>query len=195
MQRIEERARLLSVSTKESGAWLRALPVTALGLWMDDHTVRVAVGLRLGTAVCGPHSSQLCGTAVDSLGRHALSCRRSTGRHQRHTALNDIIKRGLSAAHVPSRLEPVGLLRSGWKRPDGVTLAPWKSGCLMVWDATCPVFCPFLQSTCHPRTREGRRSSGRQEVREVHGPPTRSLLLACSHRDLRGNWPEVAGPT
>ena len=31
----EERAQLLSVSTKESGAWLRALPVSALGLRMD----------------------------------------------------------------------------------------------------------------------------------------------------------------
>ena len=148
----EERARLLSVSTKESGAWLRALPVTALGLRMDDHTVRVAVRLRLGTAVCGPHSCQLCGTAVDSLGRHALSCRRSKGRHQRHAALNDIIKRGLSAAHVPSRLEPVGLSRSDGKRPDGVILAPWKSdglGCHLSGH-----FCPFLQGTCHPRTRE-----------------------------------------
>ena len=38
----EEHARLLSVSTK-AGAWLRALPVTALGLQMDDHTVRVYV--------------------------------------------------------------------------------------------------------------------------------------------------------
>ena len=56
----EERARLLSVSTKESGAWLRALPVSALGLRMDDNTVRVAVGLRLGMAICGPHSCQRC---------------------------------------------------------------------------------------------------------------------------------------
>ena len=38
----EEHACLLSVSTK-AGAWLRALPVTALGLRMDDHTVRVYV--------------------------------------------------------------------------------------------------------------------------------------------------------
>ena len=68
----EERDCLLSVSTKESGAWLRALPVTALGLRMDDNTVRVAVGLRLGTAVCGPHSCQFCGSAVDALGRHTL---------------------------------------------------------------------------------------------------------------------------
>ena len=63
----EERARLLSVSTKESGAWLRALPVSALGLRVDDDTVRVAVGMRLGTAICGPHSCQRCGSAVLSI--------------------------------------------------------------------------------------------------------------------------------
>ena len=109
--------------------------MTALGLRMDDNTVRVAVGLRLGTAVCGPHSCQHCGAAVDALGRHALSCRWSEGRHQRHAAVNDIIKRSLSAAHVPSRLEPTGFLRSDGRRPDGAT---WKSGCLLVWDVTCP---------------------------------------------------------
>ena len=67
-----------------------------------------------------------------------LSCKKSVGRFQRHTALNDIMKYALSAAHVPSRLEPTGLLRSDGKRPDGVTLAPWKCDQLLVWDATCP---------------------------------------------------------
>ena len=110
--------------------------MTALGLRMDDNTVRVAVGLRLGTAVCGPHSCQHCGAAVDALGRHALSCRWSEGRHQRHAAVNDIIKRSLSAAHVPSRLEPTDLLRSDGRRSDGATLAPWKSGCLLVWQSS-----------------------------------------------------------
>ena len=52
--------------------------------------------------------------------------------------MNDIIKQSLSAAHVPSRLEPTGLLRSDGRRLDGATLAPWKSGCLLVWDVTCP---------------------------------------------------------
>ena len=60
----EERAWLLSVSTNESGAWLMALPVSGLGLRMDDSTVRVAVGLRLGTAVCGPDSCQRCGCMI-----------------------------------------------------------------------------------------------------------------------------------
>ena len=55
----EDRARLLAVTTKESGAWLRALPVTALGLPMDDNTVRVAVGLRLGTRVWTTYMSAL----------------------------------------------------------------------------------------------------------------------------------------
>ena len=42
------------------------------------------------------------------------------------------------AAHVPSRLEPSGLYRSDGKRPDGVSIVPWKCGQLLVWDATCP---------------------------------------------------------
>ena len=49
----EERARLLAVTTRESGAWLRALPVTALGLCLDDSTVRVAV--PGGSAVGNPY--------------------------------------------------------------------------------------------------------------------------------------------
>ena len=40
------------------------------------------------------------------------------------------------SVHIPSRLEPTGFMRLDGKRPDGVTLAPWKSGCLLVWDAT-----------------------------------------------------------
>ena len=151
----EERARLLAVSTSESGAWLRAFPVSALGLRMDDNSVRIAVGLRLGTPVCGAHQCQHCSAMVSNLGRHALSCRRSEGRHQRHAALNDIVKRALSAAHIPSRLEPTGLVRTDGKRPDGVSLAPWKSGRLLVWDATCPdTFAPSYRA--HATVEPGR---------------------------------------
>ena len=96
------------------------------------------MGLCLGAPTCGPHQCRHCSVEVDVFGRHSLSCKKSEGRHFRHSALNDIVKRGLSAAHIPSRLEPTGLLRSDGKRPDGVTLAPWSSGCLLVWDATCP---------------------------------------------------------
>ena len=61
--------------------------------------------------------------------------------------MNDIIHRTLVAAHVPSRLEPPGLLRSDGKRPDGVTVVPWKCGKLLVSDATCPdTFAPSYSS-------------------------------------------------
>lgn len=91
-----------------------------LGLHMDDNTVRIAVDLRLGIPVYGPHQCQHWPALVNNLGRHALSCR-SEGRHQQHTALNDIFKRAL---YIPSRLEPTGLVRTNGKRLDGMTLAP-----------------------------------------------------------------------
>ena len=94
------RVRLLAVSRKESGAWLHAIPNSSLGLRMDNETIRVAAGIRLGVPLCSPHSCQHCGAAVDRSGLHGLSCHFSTGQHYRHAALNDIIHR----AHIPSRL-------------------------------------------------------------------------------------------
>ena len=50
-------ARLLAVNQKESGAWLTAPPLSAVGLRMDNEAIRVAIGLRLGAALCVPHKS------------------------------------------------------------------------------------------------------------------------------------------
>ena len=55
-----------------------------------------------------------------------------------HAAINDIVLRAFSSAQVPSRLEPLGLDRSDGKRPDGVTIVPWKNSKHLVWDATYP---------------------------------------------------------
>jgi len=141
------RARLLAPMTKESGTWLDVLPISSLGLHMDDDTIRVAVGLCLGAPLCRPHSCHHCGAEVDCLATHGLSCRWSEGRHHRHAALNDIIHRALASAKVPSRLEPSGLYRVDGKRPDGITVVPWSCGKLLVWDATCPdTFAPSYLS-------------------------------------------------
>ena len=43
-----------------------------------------------------------------------------------------------SSAQIPTRLEPFSLDCSDGHHPDGVTIIPWKSGRLMVWDAICP---------------------------------------------------------
>lgn len=131
------RARLLAAASPHSGDFLSAVPCSAVGTRMDDSSFRIAVALRLGASVCAPHTC-ICGHSVDSSGTHGLSCRRSAGRHIRHSTVNDLIKRALTSAEVPSRLEPVSLTRSDGKRPDGLTLMPWSNGRCLVWDFTCP---------------------------------------------------------
>ena len=132
------KARLLAACNKESGLWLNSLPVTSLGLRMDNLTIRIAIGLRLGLSLCRPHSCHHCGFEVTHLAVHGLSCRKSEGRHHRHASINDTIHRAMTAAKIPSRLEPTGLFRSDGKRPDGITIVPWQCGKLLVWDVTCP---------------------------------------------------------
>ena len=132
------RARLLAVKCKEMGTWLSALPVASLGLRMDNEAVHIAVGLRLGLPLCRPYQCVQCGSQVDKLGTHVLSCRYSKGRHPHHAGVNNVIKRSLDAAQIPSRLEPTGLYRSDGKHPDGASIVLWKCGRALVWDATCP---------------------------------------------------------
>jgi len=79
-----------------SGDWLLALPIANCGLRLDDEAVRVAVGVRLGLALCAPHSSP-CGGQVDAQGLHAMMCKKAPGRIVRHQVLNDIIMAGLLA--------------------------------------------------------------------------------------------------
>jgi len=102
-----------------SGDWLNALPITSCGLRLDNEAIRVAVGLRLGLALCAPHVCP-CGMMVGADGWHGLSCKRSCGRSVRHNLLNDLVYRALIKASVPSAKEPLGLLRTDSKRPDGV---------------------------------------------------------------------------
>ena len=76
--------------------------------------------------------------SVNALGTHGLACKRSAGRHPRHSELNDTIWRALQRAQIPSTKEPTGLSRSEHKRPDGVTMIPWAQGRCLTWDVTSP---------------------------------------------------------
>jgi len=130
-----DKARFFAVSAPHSGDWLNALPITVCGLRLDNESIRIAVGLRLGCKLCEPHQCP-CGAKVDALGSHGLSCRQSTGRSARHFQLNDTIWRALQRADIPSVKEPLGLIRTDGKHPDGLTLIPWKGGKSLTWDAT-----------------------------------------------------------
>jgi len=58
-------ARQLAVCSSGAGAWLNAIPSATLGLNLDDNSLRVVVGLRLGVPLVLPHQCQ-CGVHVDS---------------------------------------------------------------------------------------------------------------------------------
>ena len=124
------------MSSPYAGAWLSAAPICPLGLKLDNDSLRIAVALRLGVELAMPYTCT-CGTFVDSKATHGLDCRKSGGRHVRHSAVNDILHRALQAAGVPSQLEPSGLSRDDGKRPDGATIIPFSKGKCLVWDVTC----------------------------------------------------------
>ena len=50
--------------------------------------------------------------------------------------MNDLLGRALSKADIPAVKEPLGLLRTDGKRPDGVTQLPWRTGKCVTWDVT-----------------------------------------------------------
>ncbi|GAU99276.1 hypothetical protein RvY_10302 [Ramazzottius varieornatus] len=129
------KARLMAVSTKTSGTWLHALPVSSLGNLLDDNTLRISFGLRLGSRLCQPHMCR-CGEVVDQYGLHGLSCLKSAGRHSRHASLNESVRRALFSAQVPAVVEPLGRSRDDGLRPDGKTMIPWKNGEELAWDVT-----------------------------------------------------------
>ena len=118
-----------------SGDWLLVLPITACGLRLEDEAVRIAVALRLGSELGSSHTCR-CGSLVEATGVHGLVCKQAPSRVVRHHALNESISRAFSAAGIPVRKEPAGLVQRDGKRPDGCTRIPRRGGKPLAWDVT-----------------------------------------------------------
>jgi len=172
-------ARLLAVSATHSGDWLHALPISSCGLRLDDEAVRVGILLRLGARLCEPHQCP-CGAKVGPEGTHGLSCRRSAGRTSRRHTLNDLVWRALGRANVPAVMEPIGLLRSDGKRPDGLTQILWQAGKCMAWDVTVTdtLVELYIQATSSTAGAAAEGSTDRKELKyhSLAHTQTRSLL-------------------
>ena len=93
----------MSVSSSESGTWLGALPVPSLGTKLDNESLRIALGLRIGVPIVVEHMC-VSGSKVDVFGTHGLSCRQSGGRIPWHAAMNETIHRALVPGGVPAVL-------------------------------------------------------------------------------------------
>ena len=114
--------------------WLHVLPLPNCGLFLDNKAVPIAVALRLGATMCLSHDCQ-CGQTIDALGLHCFSCLKNSGKHTRHSILNDIVWRTVTRAKIQSIKEPL-CLDNNLKRPDGASLIPWQRGKCVTWDVT-----------------------------------------------------------
>ena len=65
------KARLLLVASSER---LGIVSVPSLGTKVDNESLRMALGLRLGVPIVVEHT-RICGAVVDVYGSHGLSCR------------------------------------------------------------------------------------------------------------------------
>ena len=93
-------ARLRAVASEHPRDWFHAASITAVGLRLSDEAIRVAMGQRLGSTTCQPHTC-ICDVAVDAKGLHGLSCRKCSPRQIRHAQLNDIVWRAVKKAQYP----------------------------------------------------------------------------------------------
>jgi len=188
--------------SRHSRDWLLALPITSCVLKFDDEAVRVAVGTRLALKHCIPPQCR-CGSEVDSFGRHSLVCKRTPGRTVRHHHLNDVIARSLASAGVPVSKEPSAFSRSDRKRPDGLTLIPWRAGRSLIWDVTvssCTTADSYLEASSREAGAAAELAASNKMVKyaglssqgecvpiavESHGPIYRDALQFLSELGRR----------
>ena len=160
-----EKARLIAVAAEHASDWLNAIPVPSLGLKLDNASVRLVGGLRLGSPICQPHTC-ICGNLVDKFGRHGLSCKNAKGTLPRHSHMNDLIRRAMVSANIPAVCEPPGLHRSDNKQVDGMTTFTWSQGKSLVWDFTCrdTLAISYVGATCKEAGRAAKLAERKKET-------------------------------
>ena len=181
-----EKARLLAVSSPSSSDWLHAVPVSSLGLNLDPMSLKIACGLRLGSTICHPHEC-ICGGHVESNGRHGLACKKQIGRRSRHDEVNNLIKRALVQAKIPTVVEPSNLSREDGKRPDGLTLTTWKAGKCLIWDFTC---CDSLCATyVKSSSKQAGAAADQREMKKIakYASLTNYHFVPCAI-ETYGSW-------
>ena len=105
--------------------WYQRRPV-AIGS-TPCSSFRVAIGLRLGTALCETHQCP-CGALIGINCLHELSCKSNSGKNAGHFNISDLVCHVLKRAEIHAIVELTGLLRSDGKRPNRLALIHWKAG-------------------------------------------------------------------
>lgn len=111
---------------------------------------------------CNPRVQEI--RLYHSRGTCSLSWQHSKGQHDNHGVITDILKRSYKISCQS------GLYRSA--RGQTVSILPWKSGKVLMWDTTCP------DTLYNTPLRHGRgKNNGRKGIEEEKG-----LTCMCTWR-------------
>ena len=95
-----------------------------------------------------------------------------------------LVARAFTSAGIPSSKEPHGLVRSDGKRPDGITLVPWKGGKPMAWDVTAVyMYCGWFIHTW--QQRQGRPAQQRNVLLSSKSPNILVWRISVSASQLQ----------
>ena len=117
----EDKARVLSCSGKNAGAWLTALPSSDYGWSLSDEEFLIASRIRMGLA---PHDRLplvcSCGVSRGDIPTHCLSCVPPSGATVtfRHDLVKNVIAYWSRVAGAAVEIEPRNLFVDSNKRPD-----------------------------------------------------------------------------
>lgn len=129
--------RLSSVEAPRSAAWLMALPCRGpLDLTLEPDQMQVALQHRLGLplSVAGEKCC-FCGSALDLLGHHHLTCSSGDYRTSRHNQLRNALFTLCGAAGLSPQKEQ-GSFEHDRTRPADVLVPAWKLGKSAAFDLT-----------------------------------------------------------
>ena len=137
------------------------------------------MGLQHGINLCVTHYYP-CGKLIGARGTLRLSCNKcGAAKAMRHHLLNDIVRRTLVRANIPSVLEPTGLSRGDGKTPDGLTLIPWQGGKNITGTSSSPIPSPTHIYTSRRRVRAARRMGRPAKRKSSTLTPTYLLHVQC----------------
>ena len=147
----QSKARFLSVSCKESGAWVNAIPTTQhLSLIPEEFTL--GVQMRLGMPIpmarelstCPNHN---CSAPLDQEGFHLLTCGKGPGRVRFHDRLVRVWHGMVLSTGLRASVEKRDLY-SDSRRPD-IVVPDWQAGAELHLDfsATHPCLPSYVSSS------------------------------------------------
>ena len=119
-----------SLCLPQSGEWLAALPVPALGLHLNPSEFQISVKYRLGSAVYeDERKSPRCRSeTTDIFVDHAVICHGRGDAISQHDRIPDRIASACSAANLSPVIKKRNFIAGNSSRPDNVILPSWKSG-------------------------------------------------------------------